>query len=187
VPQSRWQDEIGPYVLTMQIIAGALMGGVVVFGTIAFFIAPIGGGAAGVDLPILTHLALGFAAVAIVGRWVIPGVVVTAGRKRIVQGRSPSPPAVSRSPQLPEFIEKYGDVARLIGLYQASLITGSAILEGAAFFCLVAFLPTREPICLWAAIVLVASMGLGFPTRSRVVHWVEDQQNVLQQQRHFQG
>jgi hypothetical protein len=65
---------------------------------------------------------------------------------------------------------------KLVQAYQTGLIVGLALLEGAAFFNLVAYMVEKQ----WWTITIVAAllfwMLLAFPTRTRVTQWLESRQ-----------
>ena len=67
-----------------------------------------------------------------------------------------------------------GPVSFLTGVYQSSFITGAAVLEGVAFFNLVAHLTEGQMFSVAAAAVMLVGIWLMIPTRSRLEAWVED-------------
>ncbi|MCA9257855.1 MAG: hypothetical protein KDA61_01590, partial [Planctomycetales bacterium] len=64
-------------------------------------------------------------------------------------------------------------VSLLVVLYQTRFIIASAILEGAAFFNLVAHMIERQTITLVVTGVLLAMMAVRFPSRQRFVESIE--------------
>ena len=63
------------------------------------------------------------------------------------------------------------------------MIIAAAILEGAAFFLLIAYLLEGQAICLAAACLFVTLIAAKFPTRTGVESWTEKQSYLLQQAR----
>lgn len=61
----------------------------------------------------------------------------------------------------------------LAGLYLTKTIIGAALLEGAGFFNLVAYLLTRSPWNLGAAGVMAALMAITFPSQSQFDSWAD--------------
>ncbi|REJ93810.1 MAG: hypothetical protein DWQ34_09900 [Planctomycetota bacterium] len=148
--QSASLDEV---VRTSQIIAGALIAGVVMFaviGVVAF-------GALSDDPSgmIVSLVGAVFAVMSIVMHRVVPSAIVRPVRSR---GRS-----ATSADELP-------------GMYRTKLIIGLAILEGAAFFNIVAAIVEHNWWSLGIAGVLVFWMLTAFPTRTRIEHWIETQQ-----------
>jgi uncharacterized membrane protein len=86
-------------------------------------------------------------------------------------GERPTAPAASDEPL-------YEPLA-LLDVYHIRTIAGCAMLEGAAFFCLAAYMIEHNPAGLAVACVLMATVLLHFPTRSRVAGWLEDQCRIL--------
>jgi hypothetical protein len=64
-------------------------------------------------------------------------------------------------------------VRPLAATYQTLLIIRCALLEGAAFFSLVAYMIERQPIAIGAAVVLLVALLANFPTASRLEAWIE--------------
>ena len=155
-------------VRTSQIIAGALMGGVVMFGVIAVAIAgnnpPVG--------PLLPLMALGFAAVMIIARFVVSAAMVSSSRTHILNevrgGR------LQNSSQI---------AGQFYGAFQTRMIVGMAVLEGAAFFNLVAYMMASRWWNLAAAGVLLLLMAAMFPTKNKLEQWVHDQLQLMEVER----
>jgi hypothetical protein len=63
------------------------------------------------------------------------------------------------------------------------MIVGSAIIEGATFGLIVAFIVDATSWTLIAAIVLAAVNALRFPTQTRLERWLDEQRELIQQER----
>ncbi|HVX60236.1 MAG TPA: hypothetical protein VHC19_06540, partial [Pirellulales bacterium] len=61
-----------------------------------------------------------------------------------------------------------------------------AILEGAAFFLVVAYQLERNPLALAVAIPLIIVIAAHFPTPARVAEWVERQLRRLDEDRQLE-
>jgi len=136
---------------TMQIIALALPQGVILFALIAVFVLgalsqPSSGNA-------VSLIAAGFAAVAFVAHLVVPNLI--AGRR--VNTQTP-----------PTELQPYG-------AYQSQMIMKVALLEGAAFFNVIATIIEHNWWSLGIAGLLVGWMLTNFPTRGRVERWIAEQ------------
>jgi hypothetical protein len=136
-----------------QIITIALVMGVVLFGVVALlFVGALDDPADGV---ILSGMGAGFAVLMFVMHLVIPAQIA-----RQQAGTA--------------------DESQLYGVYVTKTIVGLALLEGAAFFNLVALIVEHNWWSLAIAGGLVFWMLAMFPTRTRVDHWVETQQMLNQ-------
>ncbi len=148
----------------MQIIAGGMISGVTVFAVIAMMVAM---GHEPRD-PFITYVAVGVAGMMIVMRFVVPAwIAKTQSQQRF--GRAA------------EFDED-DEVKKRVGLtaiYQTTMIIGYALLEFAAFFCLIAYMSETQLLAVAAAAVLLLIMLASFPTRTRVEDWVENQLQLL--------
>src|SRR5262249_26537705 len=141
---------------TGRIIIVALALGVLMFLGIAVFMrqdnpAPVP------DLPILTYVALAVAAIQTVLQGILPGLVAGGMRRQLAAGKWPPPrPGWSVPPD---------DRGKLCSLYVTRLILGAALLEGAAFLLLIAYLLEGSVLTLAGAGLLLAMLLLKFPTR----------------------
>ena len=66
------------------------------------------------------------------------------------------------------------------GIYQTQLIVGFALLEGAAFFNVVALMMEHCMISIALITLLLLVMAAKFPTRDKVSFWVQDKLRELQ-------
>lgn len=161
-------------VRTCQIIKSALALGVIMFGatTLTMTKPPQAG--------LIHWIMLGQAVVLIIARWMIPGMIVARQRTAIRQGtwklaRPPNSVAIST------------DTGKLLMAYQTQMIVGAALLEGAAFSNLVAFLLEGQWLSLGAAAVMLAVMMMDFPTVRSVGGWLERQQRIMEEERMLSG
>ena len=159
---------ISDSVRVMQTIVGALAAGILSFFVVAVFVP------AGVppEIPLLSYLAVGATLIALPAAWLVPGMMARGQVSQI---------AARGSKRLPT--DELGDVGSLVGVYQTSLIVREAILEGVAFFNLVAFMIERQPMNLVAAGVLGFILLAQIPTASRLEEWVQSELSSLTQLR----
>ena len=182
-----WRDEIGPQVFTIQIIVAALTAGCLIFMAIAIFLVQTGQ-APPVnenDMPLLTYMATAWAGMAIVARMIVPKIIESAARKRIADGTWQAAASGQQQTQVARPAERLGDAGQLLAVLNTRTIVGGAILEGSAFFALVAYLIEKSPLALAAAVVMIIGVVLHFPTRSSATHWIEDQLAAVEQLRQF--
>lgn len=163
---------------TMQIIVGALSGGVLFFLAIVLLMVNRGALAGPVNDPLLTYVAAIFALVAFIAWAVLPGILAGRMRQSIVDG-STLHSSTMRVPNAKEL----GDVLPLTIAYQLRLILGCALLEGAAFFCLIAYLIERQQASLIVAAVLLLLLFSQIPSVARVESWVEGELTAVNQLR----
>jgi hypothetical protein len=177
------RDEVAPGVATIQLINAALVSGVLLFLGISLFLRlrhP--DGAFGPPLPGTNRFLPGFAAVLAVGNamaasW-IPRTIVQGQRRALAEGRwtggRPSGRGVPAATT---------DAGRLLSVYTTARIVQLALLEGAAFLCLIVYYLRGDPLMLALALGLVGAMLVGWPTRSRLDAWLGEQAEYLNQER----
>lgn len=139
--------------LVMKVITVGLLGGVVAFAVTAAIIVWGFGREPFQEGQLISLIAAGFAVMMFVAHLVIPGVIAQSSRA--------SADAPNRE--------------ALYGVYQIKLIVALALLEGAAFFNLVALIIEHHWWSLAIAGGLLLCMLSLYPTRTRVEHWVESQ------------
>lgn len=183
--ESDWRPRVAKFVWPLQIIVAALAAGSLAFLIVVLVVAGSGLGDAGHQDPwMITWVALAFLTVAIVARTVVPSAIVRQGRKKIAQGTFQLPQArqTSQQPSL-DILAQMGDPGKLLVLYQIKTIVGGALLEGVAFFLLIAYMIERQTAALGLAAALIVAIALHMPTRSGVVQWIEDQLRLVDEER----
>jgi hypothetical protein len=161
----------------MQIIAFALISGVVVFGGVASFIVFGRADAVQPNGPprdpegpanILVYLSAGMAFLNVALSFFVSNLVARSGvqevAKKVHEGTSTGPK------------ELFG---RLLGVAQTRMIIAMALVEGAEFFCLIAFMQSKSLISLAIVGALLLVMAIHFPTKFKLARWLEDQQRLL--------
>ncbi len=172
-----------PRLFVMRIILFALVMGALVFLGVVVFLrnAPNAQPPQNATAPLLTYLGIGFGLVMFVMHLFFPRVVVANTRRAIARGTwNPSGP---RNPLTPEQIRQLGDVGLLLALYQSQMIIGLALLEGATFFNLIAYLLEGDPSSLAVAGLLLVAMLWQFPTRTGLENFLVEQGELLRQAR----
>lgn len=151
--------KLGASVRTMQIIAVALIMGVLTFLLVVLLVTKgdIGGMQ---NAGLMTMIAAGFGFLMIVNHFVIPPIVTGTQLKQAAA----------------EFSQQQEQVRgqQLYGIYQTQLIIGMALLEGAAFFNLIAMMLEKSVASLGVVILLLCLMLVKFPTHTKVSWWVQD-------------
>jgi hypothetical protein len=182
---SKWQQQLTPVLRQSQIIVAALIAGCVIFLVIALVMT--GGKVADPDQPVLTYIAVGFVAVTLIARMIVPGMLIASGRQKIIRGTWQLAQSAAIRPTMAEFLERTGDAGKLAVIFNTITIVSGALLEAPAFFALVAYLVDQSPLSLVLAGLLILGLVTQVPTRSRLIHWIEGQLALLEQERQLGG
>jgi hypothetical protein len=165
----------------LQIIVLALAAGCGMFGVIVISLCI--GKPWNNDFPILTLMALGFGAMAIFFRLIVPPLIVLQGRKVLLRRllESGSEKVVKNT----DYLEKPdADTAgQLFQILMTRTIIAGALLEGAIFFLLIATLTEHSLPAITLAGMLWLSLIAHFPTRGWTERWLENQQRLLREDR----
>ncbi|MGD0089551.1 MAG: hypothetical protein ABSE73_06485 [Planctomycetota bacterium] len=181
----------------LQIIVGAMCLGVIGFGVLAVSL-PIGAKPA---LPFPGFMLCSgavFTALTWMAGVVVGGAMLANARRRIAAGQQkvdsqtfgalrvgalflPS----SSSPSVFEatFVERHGDAALLCWEYRKLTVIRAALLEGSAFFMLVAYMLEGHWGSEALAALLIAGLILRIPTRGHLARWLDDQLQLVENQR----
>ena len=162
-----------PRIRTMRIILGALCVGVVGMAGVMIWQRQAAPLPPPVGVPVVSFVALGFAAFLAVFSSALP-VFLQAGWRRRLRPQGPPLARPARAPS-PD--------AAWWALYQSRLILQAAPLEGAAFFQLIAYLLEGLPVSLAVAAGLLICLLMLFPTRAGVESWVAAQRDLAEQGR----
>jgi len=155
----------------MRIIVVALAMGVVMFSLIALLIS---GEAKPDGQPVVAYMGLFFAAVMFVTREVVSKFIVASARKKIASGGSQSAQQVTRQISEEATLEE-----KFLFTYRVRLIVRAALLEGAAFFNLIAFIIQHEWWSFAIAAVFAAIILSTFPSRNGLLNWIDQQIELL--------
>lgn len=187
---SSWQDNVRSAVRTPQIVVVGLVLGCLVFMGVVLSVpmqpaaagdAPVGPGAEG---PMMTYMAMGFVLLAILARVVVVPLVVATIRRKIAEGTWP-PEDYQAQGSYHRVVESDPTAGKLAILYLMKTIIGGAIIEGAAFFLLVAYMMEASPLSIGLAVVLVVLLALHFPTAGGMISWIEQQLDELRMRDQF--
>jgi hypothetical protein len=200
-------DVIDPVARTSQIIAAALIAGVVMMLGMSVALAPSfgarpgAGGAVGVGRApegdagpgratgptdvggILTWIAVAFAAAGLTLSVLIPRRITDQNRRSIAAGTWVPPSGANReAPGTPAPIgpaSPQSDRGKLANVYMTQFIVGAALNEGPAFLASLAYMIESHPVALGLALLLLGALIARFPTRARIASWIEGQQELL--------
>ncbi len=140
-----------------QIIAGALIAGVVMFACAAFFVAK----GEPAKSPMLALIGAGMAVMAVVVRFIVPTIIVNGAKARLKEASTTEV------------------MAQLAGLYQTKMIIGMAVLEGAAFVSLIAYITEKQFWSYGVVAFLLGVMAISFPSQGQFEGWAEEMKRDL--------
>lgn len=163
---------LSPSINVLRIIVAALCMGVATFAVIVLFVIKSD---AEPQLGMLTMLSGAFGAGAVVLSFLLPRLIARTSRQQIAAGTWQS-----GQPQTPDT-----DAGKLMAVYQTTTIIGAAILEGASFLALVAYMTERHPMSLAVAAILFVGLLLHFPTRTGIANWIDHQSRAIEDDRMF--
>lgn len=164
---------------TSQLIVGALAAGVAFFGAITFV---LGEGLQPLDVGKLISLIMAGISVTVVPvRFLLPAVVAQTSIRQIAQGTWVPKGRLAGAASLESDDEKLAAV-----FLQKTIIAG-AVLEGAAFANLVAFMLEGQIYSLGLGLLLLLGILMGFPTRGGMEHWIERGLQRLRETRDLSG
>jgi hypothetical protein len=170
--------QLAGQVRVLQIIVASVVLGPVAFLGYVLFLAPPGEQDAGL---FMTYLACGATAAAVAARLIVPPLVVRSQRRQIAAGVWSPPGQNGNALRAPAT-----DAGKLGAVYTARTMIAVAILEGAAFFLVVAYQLERNPLALAVAIPLIIVIAAHFPSQARVAEWVERQLRRLDEDRQLE-
>lgn len=174
-PQRTYLDQAAR---TIQIISLSLIFGVIVFGLVLLFFDI--GAEKPAEAPFLAIIAAVFALVSAVAAPLVASMVTSGMRLSIVAGKQISAGSTQAIP------EDVGEIGVLAGVYQTQQIISRAILEGAAFMNLAAYMTERQPMSLGFGAFLLIAMFFKFPTRNHLENWIRKEMTTIEQLRSFE-
>ncbi len=166
----------------MRIIIGAMLMGVVSFLAIALFLAsqrPLDPNREN----LITLMALGGLAFAIIARFVAPRLVAANLIRQIAAGTwLPQRRAGMEAEEVAA--ELYAsDAAKLLAVNQTRTLIAAALLEGASFLGCLAYMVEGSIFALAVPLVGIVLLALTIPMSDRVIAWAETQQARISEMR----
>jgi hypothetical protein len=171
-PENR--DLLDQPIRTMRIILVALIVGVLFFMGFVIFQRQAQNQPAAPQEPLVTYVALANAGMILVAFFLLPRFLTASLRR----GPTPFGGAGGSSPQM-----QAEDTFRLRVLWHTRTLLRAALLEGATFFLLVAYLLEGMDVSLMVACLFVAGLACLFPARAGVENWMERQRLLLEEER----
>lgn len=179
-------QRLNPAIMTLRIIVVALVTGVVAFGVAAIVIRMQQAAAPANDAAeLLTILGIAAALLALLLSRFVSGLFVANSRRQIASGQfgSPAGSSLNQTGGPQSSPGQLGDDDKLFTVYQTKTILSAALLEGAGFFNIVAFLLGGSPIALGLGLLLALAIASLFPRTSRVVEWIESQRRLMAEEK----
>lgn len=166
------QREVRQILAVLRIIVLSLAMGVVAFLVVALTRQP----SEPPEQPKLWMYMAGLAGMALLTQMVVPRVLFMAIRRKIAQGTwQPQNKRGIRPPQTDEGL--------LMAALQSKTIVGCALLEGAGFANVFAFMSEGRLTSVVIAAFLIVMIAAHFPLRMRVDAWLERQRQWLEEER----
>ncbi|NOY40548.1 MAG: hypothetical protein GXP26_01750 [Planctomycetes bacterium] len=176
-PQREYVNKV---TLMLQIITVAMATGVLVFAGVVMLLFQDDGQQDKDFQPLITYVAAAFGIVALLSATVVPRLMDANTRKNFLAGNLPQ-----MKNQMPP--AETGEVGLLVAMYQVRLIVGVAILEGAAFFNVIANMLEGQAISLAMVALLLVAIFFNFPTRSSIENWIAMQCRTIEELRSLQS
>lgn len=174
MPDSHLRARLTPATRTLQVIVGTMVVGALIFLVIACTVEvqqpvriaeePPG--------PIVTYVATGFGAFALIASFLVPATVVSLSTKRMASGR----PLVG----VPPGQQAQDDVGLLCAVHAQKTIIGCAMLEGAALLAVLAYMVEKQAVAAAVALVLIAVLASRIPTTLRLQYWIQERLRRLE-------
>ena len=158
-------ERLSNVIRTTQIIAGAILAGLAMMGAVLFAI----GLQRGIQAPsLLTYVAGGVVLVGAVLRTALHGLVATSKLSELRRNLSEQADANDERVK-----------GELAAAYQTGTIAGFAAIEGAGFFAWILYVVHPSWMGAVAGVFALVVMAVTFPSRGRMVDWIEQQQESL--------
>jgi hypothetical protein len=158
----------------MQIIQGAIVAGAIIYAIVAFALREGGVINGRAQEPIVSYACSALAVMSLIQFPFITRKMAKENRKKLL--------VELRSGDSAE-MKTVNDTAFLLASFQTQMIVGAAILEGATFGLIVAFLVDGTYWTILGALVLSGVNAFQFPTRARIERWLEEQRELIEQER----
>ncbi len=142
---------------TAMIITGALIQGVVIFASVAYFI----GKGEPVQPPMISFIGAGTALMMVVMRFVLPTVIVNGAKAKLKEASDTDL------------------MSQLASLYVTKTVVGMALLEAGAFFNLVAYVADKQLWSYGVVAFLLGVMAISFPSQGQFESWAEEMKRDL--------
>ena len=182
--QREWQEQNrGKQVRDLQIIVVSMTLGVLMLVGVASVFGPVGVDKPwGWDIgPVLPYLAVGCGVIAMSGQATVAVALSRSVRGNIALVVVEDARTAGGLARVPEAVLA-SRLRGLLSLFRVMTILRSALLEGAALFCGVAYLLEGSYLALGGAVTLALALAARIPTGSGVDSWLTEQTRLIQDQ-----
>jgi hypothetical protein len=156
------RHRIAASIRTPRIVVTAMAMGVLAFLVVVLMLPP----RADRGEPLVAYIAVAFAVVALAASMALSKMVAKKSVQRILAERASVADDRFQGGVNDQTLDK------LLGVFSTKLIIYCALLEGGAFFNLVAYLIDGQVINLYAVGALLVMMAIGFPTLGGAEDWI---------------
>jgi hypothetical protein len=170
-------DQLDQPIRTMRIILAALIAGVLFFMGFVLFQRQTGNQPPAPEVPVITFIALANAFVILIVSFILPSLFAASLRRGLAM-RPGEPKARGTTAGVDA-----SDTVRLCMIWTTRTIIRAALLEGGAFFLLIAYLVEGMEVSIIVAAVFLAGLAWLFPKRAGVDSWIEQQRYLLAEER----
>jgi hypothetical protein len=126
----------------------------------------------GAGPPVLSYIAPAYLLLQALLAAIVPGIMTRSALQRIASGKWQAPPQSNAA----DFAT---DLAKLLAVRQTTLIVALALLEGAALLGCIAYFIDRQTWLVGVPLAAIALKLMYFPTESRLLFWLQEQQDRL--------
>jgi hypothetical protein len=158
----------------MQIIQGAIVAGAIIYAIVAYALREGGVMQGRAQEPIVSYACSVLAVMSLIQFPFVTRKIAKESRRKLL-AEAPSGNSAE--------MKNISDTAMLLASYQTQMIVGAAILEGATFALIIAFLVDGTNWTIIGALVLSGVNAVQFPTRTRVERWLSEQRELIEQER----
>ena len=181
-----WQDQLLMAVRVMQVIIFSLATGCLTFAVIVVVLHLQNDPAAALKgPPIITYVALAALLPILIALFTVRGVLEGQARRSALAIAEDEKSTSGTTSSIEDRLQSSKVKRALLQSCQSRLIVSAALLEGMAFFLLVAYFIEGNPLALGGALALVVGIILQFPTRSSVAGWLERQVSSIRNEQQF--
>jgi hypothetical protein len=177
-----WHDDDAKAVRVLQFVVCAMFAGVLLLLVVVLCIRPQDKVAAPLQPVSLTLIVAILVGVGLIARLLAVWQITVRSRRRIANGTY-QPFAAFWPSASGMHAGQCSDTQCLFSVFQSKTMVSAAMFDGWALLAVIAYLIEGGPVSLGLAVLLALSVAAHFPTRSRIIGWVERQLGALEQEK----
>lgn len=160
IDNAKFEETVNSHTKTLQIIVAALTSGVVIFGTVALFMNPEKS-----DDWLIPSIFGGIGILVMIKSFIVPSLIAgSAVSQCLSQTSHPKNDGKDNEQKI-----------SLVRIFQLKTIVGCALVEGAGFLNIIAYILAGNYINLGVMILTVGLLATRIPSANGVKQWVNDQ------------